>query len=90
LRGLGEIRRRTRLGTGTCQGLFCGFRASVGLVEDGLLAPDKFHAFITDFLEKRWRGQRAVLREQELAAAQLATGICGTLLWLERDMGDEL
>jgi len=83
-RGLGEVRRRTRLGTGTCQGLFCGFRAAGLLVEDGLLPPEKFQPIVAEFLEKRWRGQRAVLRERELAAAQLATGICTTLLGLER------
>lgn len=84
LQSLGEVRRRTRMGTGTCQGVFCGFRTTGLLVEEGLLEPDKFGFFLTEFLEKRWRGQRAVLQGQQLAEAELALGIYSSLLCMER------
>ncbi|MFT8390955.1 MAG: anaerobic glycerol-3-phosphate dehydrogenase subunit GlpA, partial [Sporolactobacillus sp.] len=37
---LGDIRRRTRLGMGPCQGTFCQFRAAVLAARDGLASAD--------------------------------------------------
>ncbi|HUW65402.1 MAG TPA: anaerobic glycerol-3-phosphate dehydrogenase subunit GlpA [Spirochaetia bacterium] len=84
LQSLGEVRRRTRMGTGTCQGVFCGVRTTGLLVEEGFLGPDKFGPFLAEFLEKRWRGQQAVLHGQQLAEAELALGVYSSLLCLER------
>lgn len=56
-----DVRRRTRLGMGTCQGTFCAYR-SVGAVDkDGMpWAKDTTYLF-KEFLEARWKGIRPVL-----------------------------
>lgn len=84
LQSLGEIRRRTRVGMGSCQGAFCSYRAAGLLVEEDLVAPERFGPLLSEFLEKRWRGVQPVLGGQQLAETELALGIYASLLCLER------
>jgi glycerol-3-phosphate dehydrogenase len=69
VRNLGDLRRRTRVGMGTCQGTLCIRKAAKALAEalgDPSLAPK----LAADYLDERWKGMRAVgwgdtLREME-------------------------
>lgn len=76
---LADIRRKTRLGMGTCQGAFCGYRALPLLRRE----KDKYAPFreeLQDFLDQRWKGIRPVLWGAQLRETELTRGIYGGLL----------
>lgn len=85
-----DLRRRTRVGMGTCQGELCACRAA------GLLP--RFHASdasqslsqLSDFLNERWKGVQPIawgdaLRESELTR-WVYQGLCG----LQKEQQDEV
>jgi glycerol-3-phosphate dehydrogenase len=77
---ISDVRRRTRLGMGTCQGAFCAYRA-VGAVssEDYAWAEDTTSLF-REFIEARFKGIRPVLWGNMLRDTELTRGIYdGTL-----------
>ena len=66
---LEDLRRRTRVGMGTCQGSLCIKRAAAALAE-ALGKPELAPKLAADYLNERWKGMRAVgwgdtLREME-------------------------
>ena len=72
---LSKLRRRTRLGMGTCQGAFCGYRAAGLLHAKGILTLDSAQKSLRRFLDERWQGSRPVLGGDQLREAELAYGI---------------
>lgn len=71
---LKDIRLRTRLGMGTCQGAFCSVRTVGALVEHGINLGFHPTAAIVRFMQERWKGARPALwglqaREMELGRA---------------------
>ena len=75
-----NLRRRTRVGMGTCQGKLCSCRAASLL---GEMRHDVKGAQqdLADFLDERWKGMRPVawgdtLREAQLTA-NIYEGLCG-------------
>ena len=72
---LNDLRRRVRLGTGTCQGTFCTYKAAGILAEELGLEGDDFLVDILDFRAERWKGIRPVIRGGQLAQEELAQGI---------------
>ncbi len=54
-----DLRRRTRLGMGPCQGELCSYRAS-GLLSE-ITGNDDSLKMLIDFLEERWKGIKPVL-----------------------------
>ena len=72
---LNDLRRRVRLGTGTCQGTFCTYKASAILADELGLEGDDFLTDILDFRAERWKGIRPVIRGEQLAQEELAQGI---------------
>jgi glycerol-3-phosphate dehydrogenase len=75
---LGDVRRRTRMGMGTCQGAFCGFRCAGALEGAGLTAETT--GLLREFLEERWNGIRPVLWGKQLREEQLLRSIyCASL-----------
>lgn len=86
---LSDLRRRTRLGMGTCQGAFCGYRA-VGLLHaGGIVFVSSAQESLRDFLNERWHGNRLTLGGDQLREAELAYGIYACNLGLRRSMGGE-
>lgn len=87
---LNDIRRRTRIGMGTCQGTFCAVRA-VGIA--GRLAEKNPQAttfsaksasqLLRDFQQERWHGIRPVLWGGELREVELARSIYGATLSID-------
>lgn len=68
---LSDIRRRTRLGMGTCQGAFCGLRAALTLARSGVVGPGAVADLVMNFQAERWRGVSAVLPGPEMRGAEL-------------------
>jgi len=80
---LGDIRRKTRMGMGTCQGTFCGLR-TLGILGDHPRFTGDHHLQLKNFMQKRWKGIRPVLWGQQIREAQLSVAIYGALLGMER------
>lgn len=67
---LGDIRLRTRLGMGTCQGTFCSLRTVGVLEEQGIHLDLPPTETVCHFLQERWQGLRPALwgtQAQEMA-----------------------
>ena len=75
-----DLRRRVRLGMGTCQGHMCAMRAA-GLVGRATGATEQALADVAEFIEQRWRGVRPVAWGGSLIEAQFTQwfyeGVCG-------------
>ena len=75
-----NLRRRTRMGMGTCQGGLCACRAASLMCRDERFA-DKSLADLADFLNERWKGMMSVGWGDTLCEAQLTAtiyqGLCG-------------
>lgn len=74
---LTDIRLRTRLGMGTCQGAFCAVRTVGSLVEHGIELEYPPTPSVTKFMQERWKGARPALwgiqaREMEFGRALYA------------------
>ena len=70
VRTLKDLRRRTRVGMGTCQGSFCMKKAAQALA-DALGTPEKADELLEEYVTERWKGIIPVgwgdtLREAEL------------------------
>ncbi len=61
VRNLIDLRRRTRIGMGPCQGELCSYRAAGLLVEFGAVDAEQATAMLADFLEERFKGVKPVL-----------------------------
>lgn len=75
LTALNDLRRRTRMGMGTCQGNFCALRAGAALAESDVLHPLDPQKMLREFLEERWRGIRPLLWGKQLREVELERGI---------------
>lgn len=76
-----DLRRRTRVGMGTCQGELCACRAAGLMNHYQVLSPDKSKEDLTIFLNERWKGIRPIawgdtLRESEFTS-WVYEGVCG-------------
>lgn len=78
---LADIRRKTRLGMGTCQGAFCSYRALPLLWKE----EKKFGSLnrqLKEFLDQRWKGIRPVLWGQQLRETELTRAVYSGVLRL--------
>ena len=76
-----DLRRRTRVGMGTCQGELCACRAAGIMAEAGKYCSREAKQDLVDFLNERWKGMAPVawgdtLRESEFTM-WLYDGVCG-------------
>jgi len=72
---LSDVRRKTRMGMGTCQGAFCTYR-SVGAVDSSAVTWGKdSNALFREFLQARWNGIRPALWGNVIREAELTRGI---------------
>ncbi len=72
---LNDIRVRTRVGMGSCQGGFCTYRLLGILHELGRVPDYEANEILTSFLEGRWKGIRPILWGDQLREEQLIEGI---------------
>lgn len=77
---ISDVRRKTRMGMGTCQGAFCTFR-SVGAVDaNGLSWGKDTNLLFKEFLQGRYKGIRPILWGNVMREMELTRGIYeGTL-----------
>jgi glycerol-3-phosphate dehydrogenase len=61
VKDLVDLRRRTRLGMGPCQGGLCAYRAAGIFQEYGSALHNDTGKLLKDFLEERWKGMKPVL-----------------------------
>lgn len=64
-----DLRRRTRVGMGTCQGSFCMRKVAAALAEE-LGCPEKTDEFVKQYLEERWKGMIPVCWGESLREAE--------------------
>ena len=64
-----DLRRRTRVGMGTCQGSFCMARVADALAEE-LGCPEKAPEFVRQYVEERWKGMAPVCWGESLREAE--------------------
>ncbi len=76
-----NLRRRTRVGMGTCQGELCTCRAANIICTNNVTASEEG---LKDFLNERWKGVRPVAWGQALAEAQLTATIYQALCGLDK------
>ncbi len=77
---LDAIRRRSRMGKGSCQGAFCSLRTTGFLYGLGVFSDDRGIHELKTFLETRWKGLRPVLWGGQLVQEQLQEAVhCGLL-----------
>ncbi|SCB76912.1 glycerol-3-phosphate dehydrogenase [Kosakonia oryzendophytica] len=85
-----DLRRRTRVGMGTCQGELCACRAAGLLNRLHVTTESESLTQLADFLNERWKGVKPVawgdaLRESEFTR-WVYQGLCG----LEKETDDEI
>ena len=80
-----DLRRRTRIGMGPCQGELCSYRAAGLMEEYSGASPLKSVAMLREFLEERWKGVRPVLWGDGLRELEFTYWIYQGLLGLERE-----
>lgn len=77
---LNDLRRRTRMGMGPCQGMMCAIRAAAVMAREGKPAAEALED-LRSFVSERWNGMRPVAWGSALAEAQMTewiyAGICG-------------
>ena len=76
-----DLRRRTRVGMGTCQGELCACRAAGLLSRFKVTTPQQSREQLVQFLNERWKGVRPIawgdaLRESEFTH-WVYQGLCG-------------
>lgn len=81
VKNLINLRRRTRMGMGTCQGQLCSCRAA-GVMCRKLQQPEKVKADLADFVNERWKGTHPVAWGSALQEGQLTSMIYEGLLGL--------
>lgn len=82
IRNLVNLRRRTRVGMGTCQGSLCACRAAGILCRHE--SPAKAKADLAGFLNERWKGVRPIAWAEMLEEAQLTAVIYEGLLGINQ------
>lgn len=77
-----NLRRRTRLGMGTCQGQLCVCRAAA-ILEQHDSCTRRHLESIRQFINERWKGMRPVAWGDNLAEAQFTAWLYGSVAGLD-------
>lgn len=64
-----DLRRRTRIGMGTCQGSFCTEKVAAALAEE-LGCPERADELIREYLAERWKGIAPVCWGESMRGAE--------------------
>ncbi|MDF5653278.1 anaerobic glycerol-3-phosphate dehydrogenase subunit A, partial [Vibrio parahaemolyticus] len=75
-----ELRRRTRLGMGPCQGELGSYRAASLFSEYGQVDGCQSSELLVDFLEERWKGIKPIFWGDALREAEFSYWIYEGLL----------
>lgn len=86
---MSDIRRRTRMGMGTCQGTYCGLRGAGMLIANDLASGVAASDMLREFLEARWSGIRPILWGHQMREIELTRGIYSGSLNMDGALPDE-
>ena len=75
-----DLRRRTRLGMGPCQGELCAYRAACLFQEFGHKSGTEACQLVSEFLEERWKGTKPIFWGDALREAEFSYWIYEGLL----------
>jgi glycerol-3-phosphate dehydrogenase len=78
-----DLRRRTRVGMGTCQGEFCACRALGIMGKLRQLSPEKEREDLAVFLNERWKGVYPIAWGDSLRESQYAAWVYQSVCGLE-------
>lgn len=67
-----DLRRRTRLGMGPCQGELCSYRAASLFEEYGNISGNESSHLLHHFLEERWKGAKPIFWGDALREAEFS------------------
>lgn len=87
---LSDIRLRTRLGMGTCQGTFCSLRAMGALTARQIPLALSPTATVRGFMQERWRGLRPALWGTQLQEIELGRAIYAATLNLDGAQDEQI
>jgi glycerol-3-phosphate dehydrogenase len=82
IKNLIDLRRRTRIGSGPCQGELCAYRAAGLFHEYASISVGESIKLLKDFLEERWKGIKPVLWGDGLKESELTYWIYHDLFGL--------
>lgn len=85
VKNLNDLRRRTRLGMGTCQGELCACRATGILTAENIITQEDSDKQLTTFLDERWKGIRPIAWGESLREAQYASWVYGSVCGLNHE-----
>lgn len=83
-----NLRRRTRVGMGTCQGGLCACRAA-GLMVKAHGCVDRAKADMADFIQERWKGMSSIAWGDTMNEAQFMSWIYEGLCGLSKELNNK-
>lgn len=85
-----DLRRRTRVGMGTCQGELCACRASGLLQRFEVTTATQSLAQLSHFLNERWKGVQPIAWSDALRESELTRWVYQGLCGLQKEPEDEV
>ncbi|WP_273383338.1 anaerobic glycerol-3-phosphate dehydrogenase subunit A [Actinobacillus porcinus] len=82
INNLVDLRRRTRVGMGTCQAELCACRAAGLMARFEVATPRQSTAQLNSFMEERWRGIQPIAWGEAMREAEFTSWIYQSLLGL--------
>ena len=84
MNNLVDLRRRTRVGMGTCQGELCACRAAGLMSRFNVISARRSTTQLSSFLEERWRGIEPIAWGDAIREAEFSSWIYYSLLGLKQ------
>ncbi len=85
-----DLRRRTRVGMGTCRGELCACRAAGLLQRFNVTTAAQSITQLSEFLNERWKGVQPVARGDALRESEFTRWVYQGLCGLEKEHQDEI
>lgn len=90
VKNLIDLRRRTRVGMGPCQGELCACRAAGLLERYKVSTPSQSYSQLSNFLNERWKGIKPIAWGDALRESEFTSWIYQEICGLEAASGQEI
>lgn len=90
VKSLLDLRRRTRVGMGPCQGELCACRAAALLSRFEVISPAQSLNQLSNFLDERWKGVQPIAWGDAMRESDFTRWIWLELCGLQKENGDEV
>lgn len=90
VKSLLDLRRRTRVGMGPCQGELCACRAAALLSRFEVISPAQSLNQLANFLDERWKGVQPIAWGDAMRESDFTRWIWLELCGLQKENGDEV